>query len=108
MDCKEFEKEIPAFIAGNLSIKELKQFLSHMEKCAECKEELSIQILVSESMLRLEDGDAFDLRDEIGRRIREANERIRKNKVTKKVAFITGLIVLVAALIAVPIVLFAF
>ena len=107
MDCKEFEKEIPAFIAGNLSIKELKQFLSHMEKCAECKEELSIQILVTESMIRLEDGNAFDLRDEIGRRIREANERIRKNKANKKAAVITGLILLVMALI-VAVLLFAF
>ena len=104
MNCKEFEKMIPVFIEGNLSIKELKEFLFHMEKCAECKEELSIQILVNESMLRLEDGDAFDLRDEIGKRIRAAKARIEKHKKNKKIITIAGVVVLIAALIVAAII----
>ena len=106
MNCKDFEKKIPAFISGDLSIKELKEFFAHIEACGECKEELSIQILVSESMLRLQDGDAFDLRNEINKHMEAARERIRRYDVARKISVIIGLTALVAVLILV--IIFAF
>lgn len=76
MDCKEFEKKIPAFVANALDYRELKQFLAHVESCAECKEELTIQVLISEGMARLEEGSAFDLQKELKRRMQEAEKHI--------------------------------
>ena len=61
MNCKEFEKNIPDFIAGKLDFQTLQEFGEHMRECPGCKEELVIQFLVTEGMQRLEDGDAFDL-----------------------------------------------
>ena len=63
MNCKECEKLIPAFIAGELSDKDLESFLAHVESCPDCEEELTIQILIAEGMSRLEDGRAFDLKE---------------------------------------------
>ena len=48
MDCKEFEKRIPAYIAQELPYAELKKFCEHAKQCAECREELTIQYLTKE------------------------------------------------------------
>ena len=47
MDCKAAEKLIPDFIRGRMETRTAKHFLSHVEKCPSCKEELSIQFLVT-------------------------------------------------------------
>ena len=54
MNCKEFEKNIPDFIAGKLDFQTLQEFGEHMRECPGCKEELVIQFLVTEGMQRLE------------------------------------------------------
>lgn len=79
MDCKEFEKRIPDFIARKLDYPALKRFCGHMEKCENCKEELVIQFLVTEGIQRLEEGSAFDLQSELGQRLGEARRKLRFN-----------------------------
>lgn len=68
-DCKQIERNIPAFISDELDDREKKRFLEHIAKCPSCKEELSIQFLVTTGMLRLESGDTFDLNRELSGRI---------------------------------------
>ena len=41
MNCKEFEKNIPDFIAGKLDFQTLQEFGEHMRKCPGCKEEVA-------------------------------------------------------------------
>jgi hypothetical protein len=77
MDCKEFEKMIPNFINRRLDYFELKAFKEHFDSCANCKEELVIQFLVTEGIQRLEDGDAFDLQKELDVRIADAERRLK-------------------------------
>lgn len=77
MDCSKFEKMIPAFLNNAMEYKDLKLFTKHVENCPECREELTIQVLVSEGMARLEEGSAFDLQKELNYRIEEAGKRIR-------------------------------
>ena len=50
MDCKSFERLIPDFIAQKMDYPTLKSFLGHMGQCADCREELEIQFLVSEGI----------------------------------------------------------
>lgn len=76
MDCKEFEKLIPDFIGDRLEPRQLKKFIGHADACAECREELTIQILVMEGMARLEDGAAFDLSKEVETRLEEARRSV--------------------------------
>ena len=83
MTCKEFEKKITAFVTNELPDRELKHFLEHMDNCPDCKEEVTIQILVLEGMVRLEDGGAFDLQEEISKRMEEARRRIRMHEMMK-------------------------
>lgn len=59
--------------------KQADEFFEHMDSCAECKEELRIQYLISEGMARLEDGKSFDLNKELDIRI-ESTRKSMKNK----------------------------
>ena len=61
MECKEFERRIPDYLAKKLDYPALKLFLEHLDECADCREELDIQFLVAEGMHRLAEGNAFDL-----------------------------------------------
>ena len=76
MDCREFEKEISDFIKGKMDYARLKEFTGHAESCEKCKEELTIQFLVTEGMIRLEDGSAFDLQKELRERMERAKHRV--------------------------------
>lgn len=77
MDCKEFEKLIPGFIEDRLDYSSMKRFSEHMEKCDNCKEEVVIQLLVTEGVHRLEDGRAFDLQKELDRRLNRIKRKIK-------------------------------
>ena len=81
MNCKEVEKLIPLFLEDDLDTEDFHDFMEHIEKCSECKEELSIQFLVSEGMARLETGNVFDLQNELTVRIENAEHalKIREN-----------------------------
>lgn len=77
MDCKEFERLIPAFLEQKMEFLTLKKFIKHMESCEECHEELVIQFLVTEVMQRLEEGEAFDLQNELDKRLEDAKRSIK-------------------------------
>ena len=47
MKCSDIQKLIPAFLDDDLDNQDLSLFLSHVESCSECREELTIQFLVS-------------------------------------------------------------
>lgn len=105
MDCKEFEKRIPDFIENRLEQKLLKRFIRHAESCAECREELTIQILVLEGMARLEDGAAFDLSGEVETRLETARRSIKIYdtlkciEITMKIFTLAGLAVIILLLL---------
>lgn len=77
MECKEFEKRIPDFIKRKLDYVTLKEFSEHIEVCPKCEEELTIQFLIDEGLVRLEEGSAFDLKHELWGRMNEAEKKIR-------------------------------
>lgn len=78
MTCKEIEMKIPDFVNRKLEYKDLIRFLEHIETCENCKEELTIQFLITEGMARLEDGSAFDLQKELNLRMEECRRKIRR------------------------------
>lgn len=74
LNCKDIEKMIPMYLLGELDYEETRQFIEHVEHCADCYEELSIQTLVSEGMHKLESGNSFNLQDSV-------TEKMNGNKV---------------------------
>ena len=80
MDCKEVQKNIAAFLNGDLHGKDAERFLNHIESCEECKEELSIQYLVREGTARLEGGGSFDLSKDLDVLIADSYLAIKKSR----------------------------
>lgn len=77
MNCKEFETLVPEFINKKMDYGRTKMFMEHFKVCNQCKEELNIQFLVNEGLMRLEDGEAFDLQKEIHDLLGCARKKIR-------------------------------
>lgn len=77
MDCKNIEKLIPKFIKDECTPKEEDFILEHIKECPECKEELSIQLLLEEGLSRLESGESFDLNAELEKHL-QADKRKKK------------------------------
>lgn len=80
MDCKETEKKIPSFLCDELDGSRLEEFIDHVESCPECKEELSIQFLVTEGLERLEKGNNFNLQEELYMKLEGAEHRINVHR----------------------------
>lgn len=105
MKCKEAEKMIPLFLEDELETEELREFMEHIEKCDECKEELSIQFLVSEGMARLETGNVFDLKNELRGRINDAGRVLHFRENLKWILYaLEGLVILAVIIIIVMII----
>lgn len=97
MDCKEFEKKIPDFIKKDMDFITLKRFMQHGHRCAKCKEELTIQFLIDEGLVRLEEGSAFDLNYELRSRVQEAEKKIRRHEFMLRLGMYVEVAVMVAA-----------
>lgn len=80
MNCKEAEKKIPSFLQDELDGSILEEFVEHVEHCPECEEELSIQILVTEGLERLEGGNNFNLQEELLWKLEGAEHRINVHR----------------------------
>lgn len=101
MNCKEFERAIPDFIEKKLDFLTLGTFLEHMEQCKACSEELSIQFLVMEGMQSLEDGDVFDLKNDLRIQLLEARRKIKFHKVCLWVGVVLEALAAAAAVVVV-------
>ena len=94
MSCKDVEKIIPSFIARTLDEDRLEELMEHMDTCEICKEEFSIQLLVSEGMERLESGSSFNLAHSVKRRMEMGRNQLRtKEKLNRILLFLEGMIV---------------
>lgn len=74
--CKEFERMITDFLENGLEDHDLKIFIAHMKTCESCKEELTIQYLITEGVQRLEDASAFDVNKELETKLSRAWHRV--------------------------------
>lgn len=70
IDCATCEQHMNSFIENKLVGEMLWQFLTHVEKCPECFEELEIRYLIAEALGRLENGETIHLRNELAQKIR--------------------------------------
>ena len=105
MTCKDVEKLIPIFIKDELNYRELEQFIDHIESCPSCKEEMSIQFLVTEGMARLEDGSAFDLNQELRNLMDISKSRIRVHKGMQYLGIGIEIVALIAILAVIVVIL---
>ena len=83
MECKSAVKSIQKFLNDDLDMDDLRDFLNHVEECPECKEELTIEILVREGLNSLESGTIFDINHEYQSRILSAEHSLKVREYLK-------------------------
>lgn len=97
-DCKRYQKMIPAFLEQKMNYRSLKMFCDHIQACEECREELTIQFLISEGLARLEEGDAFDLNRELAKHLLEARKKLARNERFVRIGMVAELFVMAGIL----------
>lgn len=93
MKCQDAEQYISLFIEDRLTGSALQEFITHIEDCHSCYEEMETNYLLKEALLRLEDGDAFDLHSELLQKL----DNMRKCASVHELLTITRRIILIAA-----------
>lgn len=97
LDCHQFDKMIPDFLEDRLDNQKLDEFLTHMDHCDECREELSIQFLVSAGMPKLETGETFHLQKELTAAVTQARTRLHRRVMLEFYAYGLEILSLAAA-----------
>ena len=106
MECKEFEGLIPDFVDKKLDYATTKLFLEHINSCTQGKEELNIQFLVNEGLIRLEEGEAFDLQKEMRELLGTARKKVRVHERFLKHGRIAEVIILLILLGIVSVIIY--
>ena len=95
MECREIKKSIPGFFSDELEGKELTEFIAHISQCEECEEEVTIQYLATEGIVRLEKGQTFELDKELDTMIKK---RLEGAKLKRRIHFVLGIVEIVSIL----------
>lgn len=79
MTCKEAERMVMPYIRDELDGAELQAFLTHLEGCPDCQEELEIYFMVDHGLKQLDSASGtFDIVGSLQHRIEESYYRIRR------------------------------
>lgn len=95
-DCKKIEKMIPKYLTNKLTTYEMLPFLEHVKNCPECREEVTIQYMVTEGLSRAEIDNDYDLLAGFNARINESYKQIKAHDVV-----FTGFVFCIICLLAV-------
>ena len=102
MKCSETEQAIQQYIDDQLTGPRLRDFLTHIEGCPKCYEEMEINYLIKEALLRLEDGKTFDLRKELKQKIQSSKSCLMLHEylIAIRQLLLLGTMVMLAIMIA--------
>ena len=106
MDCKEFNGLIQDFLHDRLAEMKLSEFLSHIEECEDCRDELRIQYLIYEGLERLEAGATFDVDKDLADLMELQSKRLRSRQGIKMTAIASEIMTIAAFIIVLFVVLF--
>ncbi len=102
MNCRAAEGMVTRYINHTLSIKELEEFLEHVQSCSSCYEELETYFIVHEAILQLneeEESAVLDLQHLLEQDLKKSRRYIRKKKLEHVLTAVLFLI-LIAVLMA--------
>ena len=106
MECKEFTGLIPDFLHDALDETKLSEFLSHVDECENCMDELRIQYLIYEGLERLETGATSDVDKDLSEWMEEERTRLSHRTGIKKTAIAAEIMTTAAFLIVLGVIMF--
>ena len=78
---------------------QLEEFLHHVKTCPDCREELTIQLLVKVGLQKLEESGHFNLIREMNTQMEEAEHRLKVRNILQTISFVLQTLVLVCAVV---------
>ena len=84
LSCKETEKQIPMFLNKTLSENETLALIEHINNCKSCKEELTIQYMVSVGLNNLDEIIDLNVDKELEKRKKEALRSLYKKDIIER------------------------
>ena len=100
-ECKEYELMISDYLMDNLKYKELSRFIDHIDNCSECREELSIQFLVTEGMNVLKGADSYNLQSCLDNKLSYSHRRLGRYKRFLHLYILVTILLVVAIVIVI-------
>lgn len=99
MNCREAQTLIEPFIKEELNIRKMREFIDHIEKCEECRDEFEVRFLVDMTTAELSgDNDIdYDFQNLLRNRIADCKRRIGNYTL---LVFFTGLVTSVLLILA--------
>lgn len=84
MTCQKVQNQITPFINDELTIKELDEFIHHVDTCSECKEELEVYYALLTAMKQLDENESLssDYSMELSTKLQKCEEKIIHAKFT--------------------------
>lgn len=61
LTCKEAEKMVIHYIEGQLCDHDLRKFISHIQECSECREELETYYIVYKGLMQLDEKEELPM-----------------------------------------------
>lgn len=89
MECREVQEKMMDFIRQELTDQETEQFMSHIDSCPECYEELQISysLFLGLRMLEQDQEDSFHIQNELDTFLQETRDKIFKRHILKELFF---------------------
>ncbi len=81
MQCRDMERYINLFIEDKLTGIRMRQFIEHIEKCDNCFNEMEINYLLKEALLRLEDDGSYDLHGALMEKIKNTKHCVEVHEI---------------------------
>lgn len=100
LTCKEAEKMVMPYINYQLGEKELEAFLTHVNGCPECREELEIYYTVSVGLRQLDTGTgAFDITGALSESLDLAWMKVRAVRLRKAICYAVNTLTVTSVLV---------
>lgn len=102
MDCKQAKELIKDYIEAEEEPDAFDKLYEHITNCADCRDEIEVMFLVKQGLKRLEDGEAFDLKKELDRKLQYSMKLFvlaRRIRIIISIASLIILMILVGLLI---------
>lgn len=102
MECKEFRKSIPEFVAMSLDYDGMARCLSHVKACPACRDELEIYFIVERG---IKDNEVFDgpfvLKNIVDECFARAQRKINMGRRRRRLSEIFRIIIYIVLFVAV-------
>lgn len=85
MNCIRAQKLIKPYVDGELSGRELEEFLDHIESCSSCRDELVIYYAIDQSLRNKDDGGDYDFKEKLSRKLAGSRSFLRRQKIVRSI-----------------------